>query len=298
MPDMTSSLPVQAPVAVVGLGTMGGRAAAAFAASGRPTSGADPFPAARASAAQHGVVVSDSPAIAVAEAELVVLSLPTPRHVLDVVGDIAARLRPGAVVADTSTIDPDTAIAAARRLADAGARYVDAPVLGRPDSIGAWTLVAGGAPADVAELARSAVGVLAKSVEHAGEVGAGSTIKILNNLMFGAINAVTAEVVDLAERAGLSAKTFADVVAGSGAATVSPLFRQIAPRMAAGHYDEPAFTLALLRKDIRLGSAIAQRLGASAEVTATIEALTSAAVDAGHATQDTAALVELLRARR
>jgi 3-hydroxyisobutyrate dehydrogenase len=276
---------------------MGGRVAAAFAAAGRPTTGADPFEAARAAAAEHGVTVTDSPAEAVADAELVLLSLPTPRHVLEVVDDITDGLAPGALVADTSTIDSGTAREAARRLSEAGARYVDAPVLGRPVGVGAWTLVAGGEKSDVEKLAAAAVGVIAKAVEHVGEVGAGSTIKILNNLMFGAINAVTAEVVDMAERAGISAKTFADVVAGSGAATVSPLFRDIAPKMAAADYD-PAFTLALLQKDVRLGTAIAAQLDAPAEVTTVVEALTSAAVESGRGADDTSALVEFLRARR
>jgi 3-hydroxyisobutyrate dehydrogenase-like beta-hydroxyacid dehydrogenase len=284
-------------VAVVGLGTMGGRIAAAFAATGRPTAGADPYEAARVAAAGHGVAVTDSPGEAVAGADLVVLSLPAPRQVLEVAGALAGRVARGALVADTSTIDPGTAREAASRLTAAGARYVDAPVLGRPAGVGAWTLVTGGAEADVAELAAATVGVIAKAVRRAGDVGAGSTVKVLNNLMFGAINAVTAEVVDLAERAGIPAAMFADVVADSGAATVSPLFRDIAPRMAAGDY-EPAFTLALLQKDVRLGAALAAALGAPAEVTTAVEALTTAAVESGRAADDTAALVELLRARR
>ncbi|WP_255949838.1 NAD(P)-dependent oxidoreductase [Streptomyces odontomachi] len=283
-------------VAVIGLGTMGGRAAAAFAAAGRPTAGADPFEAARTAAARQGVTVSDSPAAAVSGADLVLLSLPTPQHVLDVVDEIAGALGPGALVADTSTIDPETAQEAARRLAAHGARYVDAPVLGRPEGIGSWTLVAGGAQADVTELAAAAVGVIAKSVEQVGEVGAGSTVKVLNNVMFGAINAVTAEVVDLAERAGISAETFGSVVAGSGAATVSPLFRDISVRMAGRDY-EPAFTLALLEKDVRLGAGIAARFGVQADVTTAVQALISEAVSSGRAGQDTSALVELLRAR-
>lgn len=291
------SQPSPRKAAVVGLGNMGGRVAAAFAAAGRPTTGADVSDAARAAAAEHGVTVTDSPAEAVPDADLVVLSLPTPRRVLEVVDDIADRLARGALVADTSTIDPGTAREAARRLAEAGARYVDAPVLGRPAGVGAWTLVVGGEEADAEKLATAAVGVIAKAVQHVGEVGAGSTIKILNNLMFGAINAVTAEVVDMAERAGISAKMFADVVAGSGAATVSPLFRDIAPRMAASDYN-PAFTLALLQKDVRLGMTIATQLAAPAEVAKVVEALTSGAVESGHGADDTSALIEFLRARR
>jgi len=282
--------------AVVGLGAMGGAAATTLARAGRPVIGTDPVDAARARAEGEGVRTTAAVAEAVAEASVVWLSLPTPAHVLGVVDDLAGSLR-GRLVVDTSTIDPTTAHAAAEQVAAAGGRYVDAPVLGRPASVGRWTLAAGGSEDDVAEVRSFATGVLAKDVQRIGDVGSGSAVKVLNNLMFGAINAVTAEVIDLAERAGISAARFAEVVADSGAATVSPLFRDLVPKMADGEY-APIFSLALLRKDVGLGTALARELGADAEVTAVVDRLTSAAVDAGHGAEDTSALVEMLRDRR
>jgi 3-hydroxyisobutyrate dehydrogenase len=201
------------------------------------------------------------------------------------------------LVIDMSTIDPATAREAAARLGRAGARYVDAPVLGRPAAVGSWTLVAGGDHTDVAETAEIAVGTIAKAVERVGTVGAGSTVKVLNNLMFGAINAITAEVLDLAERANLDPARFVEVVADSGAATVSPLFRDVAPRMAHGDHT-PVFSLALLQKDLRLGATLARQLGAPADVTTVVERLTSAAVDVGHGGDDTSSLIEFHRSRR
>ena len=283
-------------VGVVGLGAIGGRAAAALVAAGRSVVGYDVGPAALERAAAAGVRIASGAAEVASEAAVVLLSLPMPADVLSVVDEVAGTERPGLVV-DLSTIDPASAREAADRLARVGARYVDAPVLGRPTGVGAWTLVAGGDEADVAAAAAVAVGTFARAVERVGEVGAGSTVKVLNNLMFGAINTVTAEVLDLAVRAGLDPARFAEVVAGSGAATVSPLFRDIAPRMANGDHT-PVFSLALLRKDVRLGVGLADQLGAPAEVSATVERLTSEAVDLGHGADDTSSLIELYRVRR
>lgn len=78
---------------------------------------------------------------------------------------------------------------------------------------------------------------------------------------------VAAEVLDMADRAGLDPARFAEVVAGSDAATASPLFRDVAPRMAAGEHTA-------------------------------VEALTTAAVELGHGRDDTSALIERYRARR
>ncbi|MBA8795786.1 3-hydroxyisobutyrate dehydrogenase [Friedmanniella endophytica] len=288
-----------ATVAVVGLGAMGGPAAAALGAAGHRVRGADPSARARDRAAGAGVDVHEDPAAAVRGAELVLLSLPTPAVVLTVIDELADALADrvdGVLVADLSTTGPEAAREAAARVRAAGGRFVDAPILGRPAACGRWTLVCGGDATDVDRLRALSVGVLAAGVERIGAVGAGATLKVLNNLMFGAINAVTAEVVDLAERAGLDPARFAAVVAGSGAATVSPLFADLAPRMAARDY-APTFTVDLLAKDVGLGVRLADGLGVEATVSRTVARLTAAASAAGLGARDTAALVEPLRDR-
>ena len=78
--------------------------------------------------------------------------------------------------------------------------------------------------------------------------GAAATLKVANNLMFSVINAVTAEALLLAQAAGLDPGVFVDTVVDSGAATVSGLFRSIAPRAVDGDF-APTFSLDLVRKD-------------------------------------------------
>lgn len=280
---------------VLGLGTMGGRVAVALAQAGHQVRGYDPAAAARDAAQAAGIDVRDDIAAALTGAEVVVLSLPRPEHVREAAAGPLSELA-GAVVADLSTIDPGSARAAAEVLTAAGVSYVDAPVLGRPDKIGAWTLPAGGEPAAVEVVRALLEGPVAKAVPHVGEVGAGSTIKVLNNLMFGAINAVTAEVLHASAAAGVDPEVFVRTVADSGAATVSNLFREIAPKMVAGDYS-PAFALDLLAKDNRLALELARQVGAPAPVAELVDTLNTAAAELGHGAQDTGVVLELYRSR-
>ncbi len=279
-------------VAVLGLGAMGGRAAARLAQT-NPVSGFDPLPEAQQRAHANGVSVAATAAAAVASADVVLLSLPTPEHVVAAVDDVG-RGWASKLVADLSTVGPADARAAAERLGRFGARYVDAPVLGRPDACGRWVLPAGGAAADVDTLDRVATGTIARAVRRVGEIGAGSTLKIANNLMFAAINAATAEAIDLVEAAGMDAEIFVEVVSGSGAATVSPLFTDVAPRMVSRSY-EPTFRLELLAKDLGLAHRLARQLGRDAPVSGVVLELLRSGLAAGLGPADTAALIEVYR---
>lgn len=101
-------------------------------------------------------------------------------------------------------------------------------------------------------------------------------------------------MLDLAEASGLDPARFVSIVADSGAATVSPLFCDIAPKMAAGSFD-PTFSIRLLHKDVRLGLQVAEQAGRSAPITTAVDRLTTAALDGGLGDQDTAAVIEVYR---
>ncbi|MGH3491131.1 MAG: NAD(P)-dependent oxidoreductase [Actinopolymorphaceae bacterium] len=281
-------------ICVLGLGTMGGRVAAKLVENGHLVRGFDPSTTALGAAAAAGVQTCGDPADAVARARVVVLSLPGPEHVLSSVDGPLAGAATGTVVADLSTIDPDTARQAAQRLAVSGVEYVDAPVLGRPDRCGAWTLPAGGSEDGVAEVRALLEGTVAREVRRVGDVGAGSILKVLNNLMFGAINAVTAEALNACRLAGLDPAVFVETVADSGAGTVSNLFKELGPRMSVADY-APTFALALLQKDNRLAVELARQVGAPAFIATAVDQVNSLAAQLGHGDQDSGAVLELYR---
>lgn len=280
---------MSADLSVLGLGTMGGRVAARAVESGLEVVGFDPVEQARERASSAGVKVVASAEECAAAASLVLLSVPRPEHVDGLVDGALRSAGSGSVVADLSTIDPDTARRAATSLSPAGVTYLDAPVLGRPDKVGNWTLVVGGAADVVEAVTPTLLRVAAARVVRVGDTGAGSVVKLLNNLMFGAINAVTAEAIALCRDNGVDPAAFVDTVAGSGAATVSNLFRELAPRIVQGD-DDPVFALDLLAKDNRLALALAEASATPAPIAATVDAINDEAVRLGYASRDSGAV--------
>ncbi|MBA8823904.1 3-hydroxyisobutyrate dehydrogenase [Saccharopolyspora lacisalsi] len=277
--------------AVIGLGTMGGRIADSVAEGGHEVRGFDPSEGAREAASASGLSVYETAEEALQGAELVVLSVPRPEHVLASARG-ALSTAGGAVVVDMSTIDPGTAQDASTILAKHDVTYVDAPVLGRPDKIGNWTLPAGGTEVATALVRSVLEGTVAKQVIHVGDVGAGHAVKVLNNLMFGAINAITAEVLTTCEAAGVDPEVFVSTIADSGAATVSNLFREIAPKMIASDF-EPAFALGLLAKDNKLAIDLARSVSAPTHLAEIIDSVNTAAMEQGLADRDTGAVQAL-----
>ena len=116
-------------------------------------------------------------------------------------------------------------------------------------------------------------------------------MKLLNNLMFGSINAVTCEVFALAGKLGVEPSLFFDTVSSSGAATVSNLFVALGRKIVADEYT-PTFSVANLHKDVSLGVALARGVGAELAVSENTLRLVERAVQDGLGQEDTAAIVK------
>jgi 3-hydroxyisobutyrate dehydrogenase len=277
-------------VGVVGLGAMG--MPIAHALSTRvPVLAHDVSSAVRARALAAGIPVAESLTQLAQSCNTVVLSLPQAAVVEEVVAEITPAA-PGLLVLDTSTIGPeDSRRIGALALAE-GSTYLDTPILGRPEMVGSWTVPVGGPVAAYDAVARI-LEPIAQRVVHVGDLGAAATLKVANNLMFSVINAVTAEALLLVQAAGLDPGVFVDTVVDSGAATVSGLFRSIAPRAVAGQF-EPTFSLELVRKDNDLAVQLATSLGLDLTVGSAARDLHDRAVLAGHGSEDSIAVLRLL----
>lgn len=281
-------------IGIIGLGAMGYPMTTALLSAGHRVVAFDVSAAALQRAVSAGAETAASPAEIGASVPVVLLSLPKPAHVEAVAtGEDGLLSEPsdGLVVVDTSTIDPGTT----RRLADAaagrGVAWLDAPVLGRPEACGRWTFPVGGVP-DALQRTRPALEALGQRVIHVGPPGTGNAIKLLNNLMFGAINAVTAEAMAACEAAGVSPATFYDAVAGSEAATVSPLFRQVGRKIIEGNF-EPTFTIDLMHKDVSLAVDMLGANGIEAVIGTAVLAQIERARAANLGAEDTSAIVKV-----
>lgn len=249
-------------VGVIGAGTMGGRMVNKLLAAGYQVLVCDIDPDREAAAVAEGACAFGSPLQVAGSAEVILLSLPLPSDVDLVVNGtegILAGTDPGCIIIDLSTVDPLSASRNAARAAEKGVGYLDAPVLGRPQGCGNWTLPVGGDQA-VLEKARPVLEKLAAKIIHVGPSGHGNIIKLLNNMMFGAINAVTAEIMAICSRAGMDPRVLYDTISSSGAASVSKLFIELGPKIINRDFS-PLFTIDLLHKDLNLALQMAQGAG-------------------------------------
>ena len=130
--------------------------------------------------------------------------------------------------------------------------------------MGSWAFALGGSDEALAKI-KDVLLVLSGSEEklfHIGPLGHGNKLKLLNNMMLGAIDACAAETMALAEHMGLSQKTLIDVAVAANARVLSNAYKEIGTRIAEGRYDEPTFTVDMLIKDNKLCLDMAREYGA------------------------------------
>ncbi|HHV38300.1 MAG TPA: NAD(P)-dependent oxidoreductase [Tepidimicrobium sp.] len=255
----------------------------------------DPLPAAQEFARNRGATVVGSPRELAQQVKLIVMSLPAPKYIFDVISGengLLEELTSDHVIVDTSTVNPQTSKRGAEIVSAKGANYVDSPILGRPIAVGNWLMPAGG-DEEAIEFAKPALKAFAKDVVRVGDHGAGDALKLLNQLMFSVINGVSAEVMALTEVVGIDKKKFYDVVSNSDAATVSGLFKETARRIVADEYDDPVFTVELLCKDAGLGIEMAKEAGVTPLIAGFVQMLNENAKGKGLGQQDTSALTKV-----
>jgi 3-hydroxyisobutyrate dehydrogenase len=261
--------PEQSTVGVIGLGSMGLGMAQMLARKGNQVVGFDLRANQREAAASSGVEAADTIDAAFARSDFIVLSLPTAQDVESVVNAHAPSLRTGhgarVVIVDTSTSEPDVSRALAARLDAAGVGFLDAPVSGGASGAasGKLTMMIGGAEADVA-LARPVIEALSAKVLHVGPSGAGNVAKLVNNLLAAAHMITTSEALRLAAATGIDPEAALRVVnAASGRSLISEVHF---PTWIMSDRFDSGFSMALMRKDVRLAQELAQRTGADLPV--------------------------------
>jgi 3-hydroxyisobutyrate dehydrogenase-like beta-hydroxyacid dehydrogenase len=153
-------------------------------------------------------------------------------------------------------------------------------------------LPTGGEPAAL-ERARPILLTFAANAVSVGDSGAGNALKLLNQIMFTCINAVSSEVMAICEHVGIDKKVFFDTVGGSSAATVSGLFREVARNIVEENFNAPAFTVDLLIKDTKLALQMAKDADAPSVIAGTVQMYNEIAHAQGLGAQDTSALYKV-----
>ena len=286
-------------IAFLGLGHMGGPMAVNLVAAGQTVRGFDPVAALKEAAAEKGAQVFDSGAEAVANADMVITSLPSGAIVKAVYDEVLPAAKPGALFIDTSTISVDDARTIHAQATEGGFAQLDAPVSGGVKGATAGTLafMVGGEDEAVAR-ARPVLEPLAGKIIHCGASGTGQAAKLCNNMVLAVQQIAVGEAFVLAEKLGLSAQSLFDVITGAtgncwAVHTNCPVPGPV-PTSPANYDFKPGFATALMNKDIGLAMDAVKSTGSTAPL-GSHAAEIYAKFAADHADKDFSAVIELLR---
>lgn len=289
-------------VAWIGLGNMGGPMTANMVKAGHTVRGFDLNDEALSACVERGVEAADSIADAVAGADVVFSMLPKGEPVRSVYLEsdgILAHADKGALLIDSSTIDIESSQAVHDAAADAGFRFVDAPVSGGMSGAAAGTLTfmiggESGAVADASEYIKPMAG----NIIPTGGATTGQAAKICNNLILFINLASTAEGAVLADRLGLDKQVFWDIAAvSSGDSWALRTWYPIAgvvPTAASNNDFAASFTADLANKDIGLAIAAARNTDTPLEIGEHVQQLFQRLIDQGEGGKDCSQIVSLI----
>jgi len=175
-------------------------------------------------------------------------------------GGIAESLSKGAIHLSMSTISVATSKRLAQAHAQAGQRYVAAPVMGRPDMAAAAKLfiVAAGDPAAI-DACKPVFDALGQKTSTIGaEPSAANLVKLTANFLQAAVIESLGEAIALVGKAGIDRRAYVDLLTST--IFTAPAYKIFGPLIAAGTFETAAFAAPLGYKDIRLALAEAETL--------------------------------------
>lgn len=244
-----------------------------------------------------GVRRAGSVTAVAAEADVVFLSLPGGPQVEQVClgtgGLVAGTARP-AVVVDLSTTTVDSARSVAGHLAGYGVAFADAPVARTREAAqrGELSIMVGSDRA-LYERIEPLLRYIGSDVTHCGAVGCGQVVKLANNALVFENTLALAEMMVVAERAGVAPATLLDAVSkgsGDSFALRNHGRKSLLPR----DYPEKSFPPEYAVKDLNYVLELASQVGVSARVAKLAERYYNATANNGWAGRYYPAVIEII----
>ncbi len=282
-------------VGVIGLGAMGLGVARSLLRAGFHTHACDLRKDVIAAFAAEGGIACDDPAALGALCDVVITLVINAAQTEDVLfGErgAAATLKPGSVVIASATVAPDFAAALARRLGAARFAMLDAPVSGGAAraASGEMTMMTSGPPEAYAACEDVLAAIASKVYRLAPEHGAGSKVKIINQLLAGVHIAAAAEAMALGIREGVDPAALYDVITHS--AGNSWMFENRVPHILAADYT-PLSAVDIFVKDLGLVLDTARASKFPLPLAAAAHQMFMMASTAGHGSEDDSAVVKI-----
>lgn len=306
-------------VGFIGLGIMGSAMAGNILKAGFSLTVYNRTPGRCDALRQAGAAVAASPAELAAACDVIVSCVTDSDDVLEVIlgrhafpqtaregmapdlaregmAPVIAGVRSGAIVIDCSTVSPAVARQCGAALAAKGAGFLDAPVSGGDVGAKAGTLsiMVGGEKSHF-ERALPVLKAMGKTITHCGPAGSGYVVKLCNQVLVAMNLLGVAEMLSLAQAAGIDPTVAISALAGGAAASWSLV--NLGPKIVAGD-NRPGFFVDYLLKDLGIAARTADDLKLTLLVTPVATAVFRAASTSGHGRDGTQSIHEVYKTLR
>ena len=296
---MTSSADTIKPrVGLIGLGAMGAGMARSLRRAGFSPYVFDIRPGVAEAFAQEGGTSCASVAELAAACDVVVSVVVNAQQTEEVLfgakgeGGAAAAMKPGSVFVMCSTVDPNVSIAFEQRLQALGLLYLDAPISGgaAKAASGQMTMMTAGTPEAYARCGGALDAMAAKVYKLGDRAGAGSKVKIINQLLAGVHIAAAAEAMALGLREGVDAVALYEVITHS--AGNSWMFENRMAHVLAADYT-PLSAVDIFVKDLGLVLDTARATKFPLPLASTAHQMFMQASSAGFGREDDSAVIKI-----
>ncbi len=286
-------------VGFVGLGNMGQGMADNLLEKGAELTVFTRTPSKIEAMIDRGAAGATSVADLTRKVDVVLVCLPdvkTSRDLLLGEDGVFATCRPGQVVVDHSTVDIATSRACAESAEAKGAHFLDAPISGGPGGAADGTLsIMVGGNVDAFETAHEFFNKMGANVKLMGASGAGTAMKLINQLLVGVHTVAAAEAFALANSAGVDIQTAADLLAVSWGG--STMVDRSAPITAAREFPDSAAPVRNLDKDLGIIKSLATNEGLSLEMSLKSQEMFQHMMSQGKNDYDISGVLEVIEER-
>ena len=284
-------------IGYIGVGLMGHGAAKNIVTQGFPLAVFDPYAKDNVrDLVQRGATEAASVADLASQADIVFLCLPSSKEVEQVVYGADGLLeasRPGMIIVDSTTADPQVTKRIGLDLAARSVEMIDAPNGRTPKEIeaGKVSTYVGGSK-EAIDRVMPVFSTYADTIIRTGELGSGTTIKLINNFITIGTGALIAEAVATAHKLGVDLKVLTEVFSAGGANSV--MFQWIKPWILNGDDSHLQGPFRIAAKDIKAYARLVDSAPAMSILASAVVQVYQLALVQGHANRNIPVLAEIL----
>lgn len=278
-------------IGIVGLGRMGSALAERLAVQGCAVSGWTRSGVSAGWAEPLGIATHETLGQLAASSDVILLSLFDDMAVQNVLDELLKQDISGKLIVDTSTVSPDLLPRNAAGITFGGAAAIDAPISGGPEMVRAGNcgVFVGGDERDF-NRATPVLEHISNRFDHIGHLGAGMTMKVINNGLMQGIWAALIDVVRISKRSGLSLETTLSILEKGPA--MNPMLASRIPKIL-GQDASVGFNMHGAFKDATVFVETARGLGLESPVLAIAHQAWARGLETGQGDQDIAALITM-----